>query len=132
MKIDDIKLKLENLGYEFESPNHSKIGCSIIGEKEYKVIICRFKNYSYALYEFEEESGANEYFKNWSEIYKEVSETQYEENNNLKYKKVKQRVMKDGYYYVVIKKENLVFLGNEFWKHKNKLENLLEKINYLK
>jgi hypothetical protein len=40
--------------------------------------------------------------------------------------------MNDGYYYVVIKKENLVFLGNEFWEHKNKLENLLEKINYLK
>ena len=37
MKIDDIKLKIENLGYAFYPPNYTKIGCEVIGMKEYKV-----------------------------------------------------------------------------------------------
>ena len=35
--MDDIKLKIENLGYKFDPSNYTKIGCEAIGMKEYKV-----------------------------------------------------------------------------------------------
>ena len=35
--MDDIKLKIENLGYKFDLPNYNEIGCEAIEMKEYKV-----------------------------------------------------------------------------------------------
>lgn len=132
MKIDDIKLKIENLGYAFYPPNYTKIGCEVIGMKEYKVTMYHLENLACAIYEFEEELGDEEYFKRWSEEYKEVSESKYEEILDKRYKKCEQNVMDNGYYCVIIKRENLVLFANEFWKRKDKLEDLLKKINYLK
>ena len=43
-----------------------------------------------------------------------------------------QNVLKNGYYCVIIKRENLVLFATEFWKRKDNSEALLEKINYLR
>ncbi len=130
--MDDIKLKIENLGYKFDPSNYTKIGCEAIGMKEYKVTIHHLKNLACAIYEFKEETGAEEYFKKWSEEYKKVSESKYVEIPNIGYKKYEQNVLKNGYYCVIIKRENLVLFATEFWKRKDNLEALLEKINYLR
>lgn len=127
-----MKSEMEKLGYQFDFPNNTKMGCELIGMKEYEVIIHHVKDYSYCIYEFKEEAGAEEYFRTWSDYYKEVSESKYEENQNLRYKKCEQNVAEEGYYYVVIKKENLVFWATVLWKAKNELLNLLLEVNYFK
>lgn len=131
MQFEDLKLKIDNLPYEFDKPSHTKLK-SFISEQEYNVIIYHLKNMSCAIYEFEDEQGSDEYFKNWSNYYHEISKTKYEEYPNLKYSKCEQQLLNNGYYNIVIKHGKLVLFATELWQNKEKLEKLLLDINYLK
>lgn len=104
----ELILKIEKLGYKFDPPNYTKISCEVIGMKEYIITIYHLKNLACAIYEFKEEIGTEEYFKKWSEEYKEVLKSTYEEIPNKRYKKCEQNVVNNGYYCVIIKRENLV------------------------
>lgn len=113
-----MKSEMEKLGYQFTFPNNTKMGCKPIGMKEYEVIIHHVRDYSYTIYEFKEETGAEEYFRIWSDYYKEVSESKYEKNQNLKYKKCEQNVANGSYYHVIIKKGEFSIPCNSILENK--------------
>lgn len=132
MNIRKIKSELEKYGCVFRESYSSKMGIDIYGDKTDDCIIHQIENYPYCIYEFKNEDGAEKWFKNWSEYYKDVSDSQIDIDNKLKYKKCEQNIINNGYYFVLIKKSNIIFWATELWNEKQRLEIILKEINYFK
>lgn len=134
MNIREIKQELENLGCIFKEPYFSGMVIDMFAEEMEKddCIIHKIENYPYCIYEFKEEYSAERWFKNWSEHDKDVSKSKTEIDNELKYKKCEQNIANNGFYSVLIKRENIIFWANELWEEKQRLEKILKKVNYFK
>lgn len=134
MNIENMKNKLEKLGCIFKEPYSSGMVIDMLAEniEQDDCIINQMENYPYCIYEFKEESGAKRWFKRWSEYYKDISESKFDIESDLKYERCEQNVSNNGYYFVLIKLENVIFWAHELWKNKQRLERILKKVNYFK
>ena len=83
--LENIKLKMQELGCEFKDEYKSYFGYDVLNEPTYNVTIYPSENYSFCIYEFETEEGANKYYDLWTIDDENVSESQREENANTKY-----------------------------------------------
>ena len=130
--LENIKLKMQELGCEFKDEYKSYFGYDVLNEPTYNVTIHLSANYSFGIYEFEIEEGANKYYDLWTIDDENVLESQREENENTKYKKCERSMYNSTIYQIVIKNNNTVFLANIAWDDKDKLIAMLEECEYFK